>query len=156
MCCEITLHTRTIIAQDARVGPFTGVNSHMCCEMTLLTRTIMAQVACVGPFPSVNSHMCCETTLRTRTIIAEVACVGPFTRVCSNMCCLSILKRPVSRLLQFPNHGFWTNPLIKLFCRQVTQVDGLRFQSCTIFMCGFRDFRGLFVTNLSIKSGHQH
>ena len=73
MGCEITLRTRTIIAQDARVGPFTSVCSHMCCEMTLLTRTIIAQDARVGPFTSVCPHMCCETTLHTRMIPAEVA-----------------------------------------------------------------------------------
>ena len=73
MRCESTLLTRTIIAQDARVGPFTSVCSHMCCEMTLLTRTIRAEVACVGPFTSVCSHMHSEITLLTRTIPAEVA-----------------------------------------------------------------------------------
>ena len=56
-------------------------SSDMASEITLLTRTIIAQVACVGFFTSVGSYMCCEITLRTRTIIAEVACVGPFTSV---------------------------------------------------------------------------
>ena len=70
---EITLHTRTIRAEAACVGPFTGVCSHMCCEMTLPTRTIIAQDARVGLFTSVCPHMCCETTLPTRTIPAEVA-----------------------------------------------------------------------------------
>ena len=45
MYCELTLRTRTIIAQDARVGPFTSVCSHMICEITLVTRTIPAEVA---------------------------------------------------------------------------------------------------------------
>ena len=70
---EITLLTRTIPAEVARVGPFPSVGSHMCCEMTLLTRTIIAQDARVGLFTSVCPHMCCETTLHTRMIPAQVA-----------------------------------------------------------------------------------
>ena len=66
-------------------GFFTSVCSHMFCETTLHTRTIRAEVACVGPFPSVGSHMCCETTLRTRTIRAELARVGPFPSVGSHV-----------------------------------------------------------------------
>ena len=73
MCCESTPLTRTIIAEVARVGPFTSVCSHVCCESTLRTRTIIAQDAGVGPFTSVCSHMSCEITLLTRTIPAEVA-----------------------------------------------------------------------------------
>ena len=91
MSCDLTLLTRTIIAEVACVGPFPSVGSHVCCEATLHTRTIITEVACVGPFPSVGSHMCCETTLRTRTIRAEVACVGPFPSVRSHMCCEIII-----------------------------------------------------------------
>ena len=81
MASEMTLLTRTIIAQVACVGFFTSVGSYMFYEITLRTRTIIAQVARVGPFPSVNSHMFCKTTLRTRTIIAQDARVGPFPSV---------------------------------------------------------------------------
>ena len=73
MYCDLTLLTRTIIAEVACVGPFPSVGSHVCCEATLHTRTIRAEVACVGSFPSVGSHMRCEITLLTRMIRAEVA-----------------------------------------------------------------------------------
>ena len=42
---EMTPLTRTIIAQDARVGLFTSVCPHMYSEITLHTRTIPAEVA---------------------------------------------------------------------------------------------------------------
>ena len=42
---ESTLLARTIIAEVACVGPFPSVGSHMSCEITLPTRTIPAEVA---------------------------------------------------------------------------------------------------------------